>query len=224
MPTRDEHANTDQYLLDLYDDPYQEVYSQSESHRKQHGPDCEVYPSNHLKARLLATLARSTSARRVLEIGGGLGYSALWLADGVGPSGSVETIDRFAEHVALIDRFAQQFGMAERLSAIEGEGEAVMNDLAGPYDLIHDDGWFAKRPSYFERMIALLRPGGTLAISNWFLIEQSIVAEPDMDWTEFAGPGWEDNLRAYAEMITSRPDLDVSFIARPWVALAVRTS
>jgi len=222
MPTRDEHAQIDQYLLDLFVDPYHEVYSASESHRKQHGPDCEVYPSNHLKVRLLATLARSTGARRVLEIGGGLGYSALWLADGVGAAGSVETIDRFPEHVALIEHYAQQFGMAERLYAIEGEGEQVLRDLSGPYDLIHDDGWFAEQPSYFERMIALLRPGGTLAISNWFLIEQSIVAEPDMDWTQFAGPGWEDKLRAYATTLSSRPDLDVSFIPRPWIAIAVR--
>lgn len=222
MPTPDEHEQIDRYLLDLSADPYQEVYSASEVHREQHGPDCEVYPSNPLHAHLLVTLVRSTGARRVLEIGGGLGYSALWLADGVGAAGSVETIDRFPEHIALIEHYAQQFGMVERLYAIEGEGEQILRDLSGPYDFIHDDGWFAEQPSYFERMIALLRPGGTLVISNWFLIEQSIVAKPDKNWTQSAGPGWEDKLRAYATTLTSRPDLHVSFIAKPWLAIAVR--
>jgi predicted O-methyltransferase YrrM len=50
---------------------------------------------------LLGTIVRTTGARRVLEIGGGLGYSALWLADAVGLGGQVETIDRFAEHTGI---------------------------------------------------------------------------------------------------------------------------
>ncbi len=223
MPSTDEHARIDRYLLELHGpDPYSDVYSASETHREGHGAGCEVYPSNPLKARLLGTLARATASRRILEIGGGLGYSALWLANGAGAAASVETIDRFPEHVALIEEYAQRFGLSDRVNAIEGEGDEVLRQLQGRYDFIHDDGWFGKEPSYLDRMIELLRPGGTLAISNWFLIEQSIVPEPDMDWSQFAGPDWQETVRAYAETLASRSDLDVSFVPRPWVALAVR--
>jgi len=223
MPSTEEHSRIDRYLLELHGaDPYADVYSASETHREAHGADCEVYPSNPLKARLLGTLARATASRRILEIGGGLGYSALWLADGAGAGASVETIDHFPEHVAQIDEFAQRFGLGERVNATEGEGDQVLSELQGPYDFIHDDAWFGKEPPYLARMIELLRPGGTLAISNWFLIEQSIVAEPDTDWSQFAGPDWQQTIRDYAETLASRSDLDLSFIPHPWVALAVR--
>jgi predicted O-methyltransferase YrrM len=174
-----------------------------------------------VKAHLLGTLARALQPGRILEIGGGLGYSAPWLARGA-PAASIETIDRFPEHVALIREHATRFGLADRIRPIEGEAEAVLPALEPPYDFIHDDGWFGRQPPYLERMLALLRPGGTLAISNWFLIEQAVVSEPFMDWAQFAGPNWKQDIRAYAETLCSRTGLDISFISRPWLALAVK--
>jgi len=115
--------------------------------------ECGVYPSDPLKMRLLATLVRALGARRSLEIGGGLGCSALWLADAMGMAGQLETIDRFAEHVELIDHFAGQYDLAGRIVAIHGEAEDVLKSLTGPYDLIHDDGWFGEQPAYYDRMV-----------------------------------------------------------------------
>jgi len=45
-----------------------------------------------------------------------------------------------------------------------------------------------REAAHFRRALELLRPGGVLAMSNWFLLVQSIADEPNMDWSEFAGP------------------------------------
>ena len=50
----------------------------SDEHQRQHG--CDVYRSSN--APLLGVLARAAGAKEILEIGCGVGYSALWLAYG----------------------------------------------------------------------------------------------------------------------------------------------
>jgi len=212
------------FILDLYgDDPYAHVRRASDEHREAHGPDCGAYPSDPIKMRLLSTLVQASSAKRILEIGCGLGYSALWLAAAAGPDGRVDTIDRFTEHAALARRFAADAGLSDRLNVIEGEGVDVLPALTGPYDLVHDDGWFAEEPPYLERMIELVRPGGLVAISNWFLLEDAVTGKPQMDWSTQAGPDWADHVQAYARRLASYPQLDLSFVLRPWLALAVKT-
>lgn len=213
------------FLLDLYGgDPYAHVRQASDEHREAHGPACGVYPSNPIKMRLIATLVRALGAKRILEIGCGLGYSALWLADAAGPDGHVDTIDRFPEHVALSRRYATEAGHSHRLQVIEGEGTDILATLSGPYDLIHDDGWFAAEPPYLERMIDLTRPGGLIALSNWFLLEDAVTGKPQMDWSAFAGPDWADHVQAYARRLAAHPQLSLSFVLRPWLALAVKTA
>jgi len=214
------------FLLDLHGgDPYGAVYRASHEHREAHGPECGVYPSDPLKARLLATLVHATAARRLLEIGCGLGYSALWLADAAGPDGRVEAIDRVPGHVALARRHAADAGLAGHLNVIEGEGADVLPTLDGPYDLIHDEGWFGAEPPYFDRMLELLRPGGLLALSSWFLLEAAVTGGSDKDWSQFAGPDWAANVQAYARKLAAHPKLHTSFVLRSWMyglALAVK--
>ena len=174
------------------------------------------------KMSVITTISGAIGARRALEIGGGLGYSALWLADAAGDSGQVETIDRFSEHVAEIEAGAERFGLSDRITALHGEGVDLLRDLAGPYDLIHDDGWFAAQPPYYELLAGVLRPGGLLVMSNWFLLEHAVSGPSPVDWAQFAGPNWREDIRAYAEVLTARSDIDISFISRPWIAIAVK--
>ena len=217
-------ARINTYLLDLYGpDPFAEVYTACQPHRESHGPDCGVYPAAPEKMHTLATIVRALGARRGLEIGGGLGYSALWLASALPADARLETIDRHAEHVAQIEHYAEEFALADRLAAIHGEGKAVLQSLPGPYDFIHDDGWFGERPAYFERMIELLRPGGLLILANCFLLEDAITGEPRDDWAKWAGPSWAENVKDFARSLVSDPRLHTSFIFRPaWIGLAYK--
>lgn len=224
-------ADVNAYLLDLYGgDPFAKVYAASNAHREEHAPtlaggvqECGVYPSEPVKMRMLATLVRAAGAKRILEIGCGLGYSALWLAGSAGQDGTVETIERFPEHAEPARRFAAEFGLAQRVHVLLGEGDAVLADLAGPYDFIHDDGWFGHQPAYFDRVVELLRPGGLWVLSNWFLLAQAITGETTMDWVQFAGAGWVDDIHAYARALTTDPRLYACYIMQPsWVALAVK--
>ena len=90
-------------------DRFADVYAASEAHRLEHGDTCTVYASSN--GPLLATLAAACGARRVLEVGTGLGYSALHLAEGSSPGGVVHTIERDASHAELARAQIEALGM-----------------------------------------------------------------------------------------------------------------
>ncbi|MCH7484902.1 MAG: class I SAM-dependent methyltransferase [Chloroflexi bacterium] len=230
MPDNSGPDRFNDFLLSLHGtDPFAEVADASEAHRIEHASslaggeqECGAFPSSALKMRLLAAIGRATNARRVLEIGGGLGYSAIWFADIVGDGGRVETIDRFTEHVDMIRRYAERFGMGDRITALAGEADDVLPTLDGAYDIVHDDGWFGAQPSYYDRLAGLLRPGGLLVMSNWFLLEHAVTGQSPVDWSQVLGPSWAEDIKSYARRLATDERYQVSFVQRPAVALAYR--
>ena len=231
MAEREERERVNDYLLDLYGgDRFARVYEASNAHREEHAlilaggvRQCGVYPSEAVKMRVLAALVQAVGAKRLLEIGCGLGYSALWLADAASSGATVDTIDRFPEHTQLASGFVAEFELSQRVRVLLGEGGDILAGLNGPYDFIHDDGWFGHQPEYYHRVVELLRHGGLWVLSNWFLLEQAITGKTTMDWAQFAGPRWGEDIKAYARALTSDPRLYVSYIMQPsWVALAFK--
>lgn len=217
----DAHRATAEFLADLQPDPFAHVRDASNSHREAHGRDCGVYPSDPLKMRFLANLVRAMGAARILEIGCGLGYSALWLADAGGPHGRVTTIDRFPEHTERARAYAEEAGLSGRIEVLTGEGADLVTGI-GPFDFVHDDGWFAEKPPHFQAMLDAVRPGGVIAMSNWFLLVQSMAVEPNIDWSEFAGPDWREKVQAFAQDLAAARGLEVAWIIDPGVALAFK--
>ena len=65
--------------------------------------------------RLLHLLACAISARRVIELGSGFGYSAYWFAEAVGPDGQVVLTDNSAERAAEAAEFLERGGYSDRV-------------------------------------------------------------------------------------------------------------
>jgi predicted O-methyltransferase YrrM len=218
-----QRGSVDAHLLELYGgDPFGAIIREAEVHRASHGPACGLFCAGPQVMRLVATVARAAHPRRVLDLGTGFGYSAMWLADACAGECLVEAIDRFPEHVARAERFASQFGLSDRIKFTVGEVSTVLERLSGPYDLIHDDAWFAAEPAHLDRMIGLLRRGGTLTMPNWFLLEDAITGEARRDWGDLAGPGWAASTMAYAERLAADPRLSVAWSVSPPLAVGVK--
>lgn len=146
-------------------DRFRHVAEASDQHRAHHG--CTVYPSSD--GSLLGVLAAASRAGRVLEVGCGLGYSALWLAYGAGAGGSVETIERDRDHAELARRHFAAEGMGECIKVHIGRAAAILPTLRDAYDLIYFDGEPAESLADLEHFVRLLRPGGLLISANLFL-------------------------------------------------------
>jgi predicted O-methyltransferase YrrM len=148
-------------------DRFRPVWEASHRHREQHGGDCTVYPSSD--GPLMGTIAAAAGAKRILEVGCGLGYSALWLAHGAGQEARVETIECNPSHAAIAEGNFASEGLAGQITIHAGRAAAVLAKLSGLYDLIYFDGDPAEALEDLDQFERLLRAGGLLISANLFL-------------------------------------------------------
>jgi len=116
--------------------------------------------------RWLELLARMVGARDVLELGSGWGYSAYWLARGVGPEGRVMGTEsdpkRIAEHRALFS----DHPLAGRIRLQQGDALTVLRSSDGPFDMIFVDIEKEGYPHALELAVPRIRRGGLLVADN----------------------------------------------------------
>jgi len=115
---------------------------------------------------LLNVLATAIGATRILEIGTAIGYSGLWLARALPPSGMLLTMEANPERARLARENFSRAGLSDRVSVIVGDAQRMLAKVAGPFDLVFQDGDKRQYTPLLERLIELLRPGGLLITDN----------------------------------------------------------
>ena len=162
-------------------DPFAEVRTQTLRHRAQHG--CGAYPFED--GAILGVIAAAVAAKRVLELGCALGYTALWFAHGA-KGASIDTIEFDPVHARLARENFAAFGVANRISVHQGDFAQVLPRLAAGYDLAFFDG-FAPTPDYLRAFQRLIRPRGVLISSNLHFRDAETRGYRDL---LFAGGAW----------------------------------
>lgn len=78
------------------------------------------YMISNLQGQYLTFLARSIGAKRVLEVGVYVGYSALVWAHAVGEDGKVTGLESSAEYTAMADEAIEKMGV-KNIEVIQGD-------------------------------------------------------------------------------------------------------
>jgi predicted O-methyltransferase YrrM len=157
----------DDYLTGTFV-PHEEAFAAALADSEKAGlPTIQVSPP---QGRLLELLARALRARLILEIGTLGGYSTLWLARGLAPGGRIVTLEVDPKHADVARR---NFERAGRSGAIELRLGAALETLprmveerAGPFDLVFVDADKPSLPDYFSWSLQLSRPGTLIVIDN----------------------------------------------------------
>ena len=112
---------------------------------------------------LLAVLAASKPAGRVLELGTGTGHGTAWLLDGMDAASTLDTVDSDEQVVSVARR---HLGADTRVTfhVMDGAAFLAAPDSA-PFDLIYADAWPGKF-SHLDQALALLAPGGIYVIDD----------------------------------------------------------
>ena len=115
---------------------------------------------------LLRVLATAVGARRILEIGTAIGYSGIWLAGALPKDGMLLTIDKDPQRAARARENFARARLSDRVSVIVGDVQLMLVKLAGPFDVIFQDGDKRLYVPLLDRLVALLKPGGLLITDN----------------------------------------------------------
>ena len=123
-------------------------------------------PPEH--GRFLWTMAQTSKAKRVLEIGTSDGYSTLWIARGLRANGGgkIITLEIDQErHDQAVAHF-KKAGFDDMIDARLGDAMKLIPALDGEFDFIFIDAWKPDYIKYYQMTAPRLKPGGLMLAHN----------------------------------------------------------
>jgi len=117
-------------------------------------------------ARFLEITARTTQARKALEIGMAIGYSVVHLARGMGERGLVVTIEPNEEMISAALGYLDRANLMDQVKIERGKALDVMPGIEDNFDLLYIDAVKEEYKQYLDLGIPMLRPGGVIIVDN----------------------------------------------------------
>lgn len=140
--------------------------------------------------KFLNILARTTSAKRAVEIGGSVGYSTIWLAAAMAATGGeVVSIEPDQGKVAELSRNLEDAGLLPYVRIIPESAHIALPQLSGPFDIVLIDHWKDLYIREFDLAWPKVRAGGVVIADN--ILQPAATAA---------------QMRAYQEHVRSLPD------------------
>jgi predicted O-methyltransferase YrrM len=151
----------------------------------------DVFSIDPSRGRLLELITRIRSPKNILEIGPGIGYSALWFLRGASPNTTLDVIE-INPHVAR--KFKQVMareGCRNKIKIHQGPALEVLAKMEKIFDCIFIDADKNEYPDYLRHSLRLTRRGSIILADNMF-------------WSDIATGQKKTDLRGvrnYTEMI-----------------------
>jgi caffeoyl-CoA O-methyltransferase len=166
--------------------------------------------------RFFHQLARLRRPKRILELGSGWGYSAIWWALGAGPDVEIDCTEYKLENIDQGQRFVAAAGVRDCIRWHKGDALKSARELTPPWDIIFVDIDKHEYGAALDFARGVMRPGDVLLFDN--ALRHGTVAKPseDQDEPTRVVVGMTDSL--YAD-----EDFDTSLLPiRDGVLMAVR--
>lgn len=118
----------------------------------------------------LEVLARSTGARRVVELGSGFGYSAYWFSRAVGDEGEVHCTDGDPRNEEKALDYLRGAGLEGPIRYHVGDAVEQLAHLDAPFDIVYNDVDKEGYPDAWRAAREVVRPGGLYICDNvlWY--------------------------------------------------------
>jgi predicted O-methyltransferase YrrM len=122
--------------------------------------------SGHFQGRVLSMLSKLINPKHILEIGTYTGYSALCLAEGMQPDGTIHTIDNNEELNDLQRKYFDASGFGGQIIQHTGEASEIIPKLSETFDLVFIDADKQNYPLYLDLILPKLKSGSVLLSDN----------------------------------------------------------
>ncbi len=117
--------------------------------------------------RFLRTLVAASKAKRVLEIGGASGYSAIWMAQAVRANGGrLVTIEYDPVRAKELQENIRRAGFDDVVTVVAGDAFAQIPKLSGTFDFVFLDAWKKDYQRFFDLVFPRLDRGGLFLAHN----------------------------------------------------------
>jgi caffeoyl-CoA O-methyltransferase len=116
----------------------------------------------------MTILTRLVGARRAIEVGTFTGYSSLCIARGLPDDGRLLCLDVSEEWTSIARRYWEKAGVASKIELRLGPAADTLRALPAEesYDLAFIDADKGNYRTYYEEVLARLRPNGAILVDN----------------------------------------------------------
>ena len=121
-----------------------------------------------LQGRFLAMLAKISGARRILEIGTFVGYSALCFAEALPAGGSVVTLDSDPTIRPIAEKYFARVPYGRKIRILIGRALDLLPKIPGRFDLVYLDADKPNYGRYYEAVLPKISKGGLILADNIF--------------------------------------------------------
>lgn len=161
------------------------------------------------QGQFMAMLARLIKARKALEVGVFTGYSSLAVALALPNGGQLVACDNNELWTATAQRYWALAGVADRVElrlgpALESLDRLIAEGQAGSFDFAFIDADKEAYLNYYERCMALVRPGGLIAIDN--VLWDGQVADPNNNEPDTLA------IQAFNQFLAADDRIDLSMV------------
>jgi len=122
--------------------------------------------SGAFQGRVLSMLSKLVQPKSVLEIGTYTGYSALSIAEGLHPQGTIHTIDKNEELYSLQEKYFEKSGYKNQIRQYVGNALAIIPTIEEKFDLVFIDADKSNYIKYFHLIIDKMNAGGIILSDN----------------------------------------------------------
>jgi len=136
------------------------------------------------QGQLMTLLVELIGVERAIEVGTFTGYSAICVARALTDEGELVACDVSDEWTSIARRYWERAGVEERIRlelrpALETIDTMLGAGEAGTFDFAFIDADKERYPTYYEKCLELVGPGGVVAVDN--TLWSGSVADPDDD-------------------------------------------
>lgn len=139
-----------------------------------------VYPqmlSGPVMGRFLEMVSKMIAPSSILEIGTFTGYSAICLAQGLKPGGTLHTIESNPEMISFSAPYFREAGLEEIIKQHKGDALEIIPGLDHTFELVFIDAAKDQYTDYYNAVIDKIPTGGVILADN--VLWDSKVLDPD---------------------------------------------
>ena len=122
--------------------------------------------SGAYQGRLIAMISKLVNPTNILEIGTYTGYSALCLAEGMKPNGTLYTIDKNEELESFSNKYFQKSIYKKNIKQLIGNAIEIIPTIQDSFDLVFIDADKSNYINYFNLIIDKMNSGGIILSDN----------------------------------------------------------
>lgn len=116
---------------------------------------------------------------RILEVGTAVGFSALLMSEYMPEGAHITTIEKYEKRIPIAKENFKRAGKEDVITLLEGDAQAILESIEGPFDFIFMDAAKAQYIFYLPEILRILAPNGVLVSDN-------VLQEGDICQSRFA--------------------------------------